>query len=337
MKMSPLMSGGETCPSLSVTHCAPTAAPERRAHRTDHTSCWALAPSHASTVDRCLTVLQSFTAQSDLNSRIFPRSRRYQQNGSQEQVHVAVDVSSSPLKLNECFTLNSTVYLKREAVWNHLHQLVLTALVQPLSPGKWKWRPDDKPAAVFCEEQETEADSDPGQFLSFTLFLRLWEMLGWMFRWVYLWTASSSGSPKITFKKSLLENKGSETFWFMFLLSVHALHRYLSVSAWHLGSLLRWKRPFWLWLQRFGTSYHLLFYQRRWFIWFCLFSWERSSWNQSWLPIATTVFFRKEKFARRWGSLQEQHIKGTLESPAIKYLIYLSLISTDTLCLTHHD
>lgn len=31
------------------------------------------------------------------------------------------------------------------------------------------------------------------------------------------------------------------------------------------------------------------------------------------------------------------HFKETLESPAIKYLIYLSLNSTDTLCLTHHD
>lgn len=31
------------------------------------------------------------------------------------------------------------------------------------------------------------------------------------------------------------------------------------------------------------------------------------------------------------------HFKETLESPAIKYLIYLSLNSTDTLCLTHHE
>lgn len=51
----------------------------------------------------------------------------------------------------------------------------------------------------------------------------------------------------------------------------------------------------------------------------------------------TAMTFRKEKFALQRGSVRGRHIEVTLESPAIKYWIYLSLNSTDTLCLTHHD
>lgn len=98
MNISPLMSGREAPSSFSVSHSAPTNAPGRKStpsfitRHADPTHGWKVAWL-------CLTVLQSFTAQSDLNSRIFlPGGRCYQQNYSQEETHVAADVSSSPLK-----------------------------------------------------------------------------------------------------------------------------------------------------------------------------------------------------------------------------------------------
>ena len=108
MTVSPLMSGREASPSFSVIHCAPTCAPgtkstanliTRRADR--------LAQHVGQQSGGVLTVPQGFAAQGDLNSRILPRGRRCQQNGSQEAKHAAESRSSSALKAHSWLVSNA--------------------------------------------------------------------------------------------------------------------------------------------------------------------------------------------------------------------------------------